>query len=48
MKHEYHEGPEAASGFEKVAARVFRALKSSAKSEPKRQLVREAEKASKS
>ena len=31
MKPEYHEGPEAAEKFEKMAARVFRAPKSSAK-----------------
>ena len=30
MKHEYHEGPEAAERFEKMAMKVFRAPKSSA------------------
>ena len=29
MKHEYHEGPEAAERFEKAAIKVFRAPKSS-------------------
>jgi hypothetical protein len=34
MKHEYHEGPEAAKKFEKMAMRIFRAPKSSAKAVP--------------
>ena len=47
MKHEYHEGPEAAERFEKTAIKVFRAPKSSAKSVPKKHAVRKAKKASK-
>jgi hypothetical protein len=47
MKHEYHEGLEAAERFEKMAMKVFRAPKSSAKPVPKRQSVRKAKKASK-
>jgi hypothetical protein len=47
MKHEYHEGPAAAEKFEKMAMKVFRAPKSSAKPVPKRQSVRKAKKASK-
>jgi hypothetical protein len=37
MKHEYREGPEAFEKFEKIATRVFRAPKSSAKPVPKKQ-----------
>ncbi len=44
---EYHEGPEAAAKFEKVAAQVFRAPKSSAKPVPKKVAVRKANDASK-
>jgi hypothetical protein len=40
MKHEYHEGPEAAEKFEKMAKRIFRAPKSSAKPVPKKYAVR--------
>ena len=47
MKHEYHEGPEAAERFEKMAIKVFRAPKSSAKPVPKKQSVRKAKPASK-
>jgi hypothetical protein len=47
MKHEYNEGPEAAAKFEKMATRIFRAPKSSAKPVPKKQPVRKAKKASK-
>jgi hypothetical protein len=35
MKREYHEGPEAAQRFEKLASHLFRAPKSTVKSEPK-------------
>jgi hypothetical protein len=35
MKHEYHEGPEAAERFEKLASHLFRAPKSTVKLEPK-------------
>jgi hypothetical protein len=35
MKREYHEGPEAAERFEKLASHLFRAPKSTAKPEPK-------------
>jgi hypothetical protein len=44
MKHEYHEGPEAAEKFEKKATRIFRAPKSSAKPVPKKHAVRKAKK----
>jgi hypothetical protein len=37
VKHEYREGPQAAEKFEKMATRVFRAPKSSAKPVPKKQ-----------
>ena len=47
MKHEYHEGPEAAERFEKAAKQVFRAPKSSAKPVPKKQTVRKAKETSK-
>jgi hypothetical protein len=47
MKHQYHEGPEAAEKFEKAAMRVFRAPKSSAKPVPKKQAVRKPKKAGK-
>jgi hypothetical protein len=47
VKHEYHEGPLAAERFEKMAMKVFRAPKSSAKPVPKRHSVRKAKKASK-
>lgn len=47
MKHEYHEGPLAAEHFEKVAMKVFRAPKSTAKPVPKKQAVRKAKKSSK-
>jgi hypothetical protein len=47
MKHEYNEGSEAAAKFEKIATKVFRAPKSSAKPVPKKQNVRKAKKASK-
>jgi len=47
MKHEYHEGPEAAQRFEKMAMKVFRAPKSSAKPVPKRQSIRKTKTASK-
>jgi hypothetical protein len=47
MKHEYHEGPEAAEKFEKIATRIFRVPKSSAKPVPKKHAVRKAKKASK-
>jgi hypothetical protein len=40
MKHEYHEGREAADKFEKMATRIFRAPKSSAKPVPKKHAVR--------
>jgi hypothetical protein len=40
MKHEYHEGKLAAENFEKMAMKVFRAPKSSAKPVPKKQPVR--------
>jgi hypothetical protein len=46
MKHEYHEGPDAAERFEKMAIKVFRAPKSSAKPVPKKAVVRKAKKAS--
>jgi hypothetical protein len=36
MKHEYHEGPEAAEKFEEMAKQIFRASKSSAKPVPKK------------
>ena len=48
MKHEYHEGPKAAERFEKMAMKVFRAPKSSAKPVAKKQVVRKAKKSSKS
>jgi hypothetical protein len=35
VKHEYHEGPEAAQRFEKLASHLFRAPKSTVKSEVK-------------
>jgi hypothetical protein len=35
MKHEYHEGPEAAERFQKLASHLFRAPKSTVKPEPK-------------
>jgi len=35
MKHEYHKGPEAAEGFEKLATAMFRAPKSIVKPEVK-------------
>ena len=47
MKHEYHEGPEAAEKFEKMAIRIFRAPKSTAKPVAKRTSVRKAKKTSK-
>jgi hypothetical protein len=47
MKHEYHEGPEAAEKFEAIAKKVFRAPKSSAKPVSKKQVVRKAKKSSK-
>jgi hypothetical protein len=47
MKPEYHEGPEATERFAKMAARVFRAPKSSAKPVPKKLPVRKAKDASK-
>ena len=47
MKHKYHEGPEAAERFEKVATRVFRAPKSSAKPVPKKPAGRKAKDVSK-
>jgi hypothetical protein len=47
MKHEYHEGQEAADRFEKMTKRIFRAPKSSAKLVPKKHAVRTAKKASK-
>jgi hypothetical protein len=47
LKHEYHEGKEAAEKFEKMATKVFRAPKSSAKPAPKKQPVRKAKRASK-
>jgi hypothetical protein len=40
MKNEHHEGPEAAERFEKMAMKVFRAPKSSAKPVPKKHAVR--------
>lgn len=40
MKHEYHEGKLAAENFEKMAMKVFRAPKSSAKPVPKRPSTR--------
>jgi hypothetical protein len=43
VKHEYHEGLKAAEKFEKMAMRIFRAPKSSAKPVPKKQSVRSAE-----
>ncbi len=46
MKHEYHEGPEAAERIEKAAMRVFRAPKSSAKP-AKKHAVRKPKKTSK-
>jgi hypothetical protein len=39
MKREYHEGPEAAERFEKMAIKVFRAPKSNAKPVAKKQVV---------
>jgi hypothetical protein len=45
MKHEYHKGPEAAEKFEKMATRIFRAPKSSAKPVPKKDAVRKTKKA---
>jgi hypothetical protein len=47
MKHEYHEGQDAAEHFEKMAKKVFRAPKSSAKPVPKKVVIRRAKKASK-
>jgi hypothetical protein len=47
MKHEYHEGPEAAQRFEDMAKKIFRAPKSSAKPVQKKQAVRKAKKSSK-
>ena len=47
MKPEYHEGPEAADKFEKMAKRIFRAPKSSAKPVPKKHAVRKPKKSSK-
>ena len=47
MKREYYEGPEAAEKFEKMATRIFRAPKSSAKPVPKKHAVRKPKKASK-
>lgn len=47
MKPEYSEGSEAAAKFEKMATKVFRAPKSSAKPVSKKQSVRKAKKASK-
>jgi hypothetical protein len=47
MKHEYHEGPEAAEKFEKIAKRIFRAPKSSAKPVTKKHAVRKPKKSSK-
>ena len=35
MKHEYHEGPEAARKFEDLATKLFRAPKPNAKEPPK-------------
>ena len=35
MKHEYHEGPEAAERFKKLATTLFRVPKSTVKSVPK-------------
>jgi hypothetical protein len=35
MKHEYHEGPESAQRFEKLAGHLFHAPKSTLKPEPK-------------
>ena len=47
MKPEYHEGPEAAQRFERMAMKVFRAPKSSAKPVVKKHSVRKAKTASK-
>ena len=47
VMHEYHEGPEAAEKFEKMAKKIFRAPKSTAKPVPKKHAVRKAKKASK-
>jgi hypothetical protein len=47
MKHEYHEGKLAAENFEKMATKVFRAPKSSAKPVPRKHTVRKAKKSSK-
>jgi hypothetical protein len=47
MKPEYHEGKLAAENFEKMAMKVFRAPKSSAKPVAKKQTVRKAKKSSK-
>jgi hypothetical protein len=47
MKHEYHEGQEAADKFEKMAKRIFRAPKSSAKPILKKQVIRKPKKSSK-
>jgi hypothetical protein len=47
MKHEYDEGKLAADNFEKMAMKVFRAPKSSAKPVPKKHAVRKAKKDSK-
>ena len=44
---EYHEGKEAAEKFEKIATKIFRAPKSSAKPVPKKHAVRKAKKDSK-
>jgi hypothetical protein len=47
MKHEYHEGKLAAEHFEKMAIKVFRAPKASAKPVSKKQTVRKAKDSSK-
>ena len=47
MKHEYDEGPDAADKFERMATKIFRAPKSSAKPAPKKHAVRKAKKSSK-
>jgi hypothetical protein len=47
MKYEYHEGKLEAENFEKMAIKVFRAPKSSAKPVAKKQTVRKANTASK-
>jgi hypothetical protein len=46
MKHKYNEGPEALEKFERIAKKIFRAPKSSAKPVPKKQVVRKAKKKS--